>query len=74
MAVCTFRACYANEIKKIIALDSLSTNICIYSPDCIVEKKIFPRTYQNAKDAIILDFAWSHRQRRVIIYSRISLI
>ena len=56
---------FGKDIKKVMTLDSLASEINVYSLDCILEKKIMPRKKNNKKEVIILEFAWSEKQNRV---------
>jgi len=46
-------------------LDSLSDNICIYNLNCVLEKRVTPKSAKDKKDIVILDFCWSSPQSRV---------
>lgn len=56
---------FGKDIKKVMTMDSLASEINVYSIDCILEKKIVPRKKNNKKEVIILGFAWSEKQNRI---------
>jgi hypothetical protein len=60
---------YARDIKKVFTLDSLSDRINVYSLDCKQGKPITlnAKYEKNKRDVIILSFAWSNKQQRVIL-------
>ena len=61
----SIRVCLATDIKKIFTLDSLAGNISMYNLNCVLERKIAPKSFYQKKDVMVLDFAWSDKQQRV---------
>jgi hypothetical protein len=60
---------YASEVKLIITLDGLSEKLNAYDLNCKLVAQISPTGGSDKvkKDSIVVSFAWSNRQMRVII-------
>jgi hypothetical protein len=57
------------DVKRLFTLDSLGDHIAVYNLQCELDKKISPKVTGENKEIIILDFAWSARQKRVMVYN-----
>ncbi len=56
----------------VLTLDTLSNKIQVYRVDCSLFKTVKPHQQADQKEVIILSFAWSNRQRRVLLLSNLS--
>jgi hypothetical protein len=52
---------YASELNRLITIDSYSDQFSIYSPECLLERKLGSKA-STIKGQVCIDFCWSEKQ------------